>query len=109
MLLVLAVLFVLLSPGVLLTIPAGSRGLWMSRQTSIQAVLVHALIFGVVLYVVKMYLPAYTRSVDPFQTMTQQNATISAQRANATGGPMATMMKTEPFQGSTGPRGPMMR
>ena len=105
MLLVLAVLFILLSPGVLLTIPAGSRGIWMSRQTSIQAVLVHALLFGVVLYVVKMYWPKYTRSVDPFQTMTQQAANISAQRANATGGPMATMMKTESFQGMTGGTG----
>jgi hypothetical protein len=77
----------------------------MSRQTSIQAVLVHALLFGVVLYVVKMYWPKYTRSVDPFQTMTQQAANVSAQRANAAGGPMATMMKTESFQGMTGGTG----
>ena len=105
MLLVLAVLFILLSPGVLLTIPAGSRGIWMSRQTSIQAVLVHALLFGVVLYMVKMYWPAYRRSVDPFQTMTQQAANISAQRANATGGPMGSMMQPESFQGMTGGTG----
>ena len=105
MLLVLAVLFVLLSPGVLLTIPAGSRGLWMSRQTSIQAVLVHAVVFAAAIYLVKMYWPAYGRSVDPFQTMTQHAASASAQRANATGGPMASMMQPESFQGMTGGTG----
>jgi hypothetical protein len=40
------VLFVLLSPGFLLTLPPGSRGPWMSRQTSLPAVLVHAVVFA---------------------------------------------------------------
>jgi hypothetical protein len=39
------VLFILLSPGLLLTLPAGSRGVFMSGQTSVLAVLVHALVF----------------------------------------------------------------
>ena len=43
-----ALLFFLLSPGVLLTIPAGSRGLWMSGQTSIAAAAVHAIVFVLV-------------------------------------------------------------
>jgi hypothetical protein len=38
-------LFFVLSPGVLLTLPPGSRGVWMSRQTSILAAAVHALVF----------------------------------------------------------------
>jgi len=39
------ILFVLLSPGVLLTLPAGSRGIIMSGETSLLAVLVHAVLF----------------------------------------------------------------
>lgn len=48
-------LFVLLSPGFLLTIPAGSRGLLMSGQTSVAAVLVHGLVFALALYLVDLY------------------------------------------------------
>jgi hypothetical protein len=43
-----AVLFVLLSPGVLLTLPPGSRGVFMSGQTSLIAVGVHTLVFALV-------------------------------------------------------------
>jgi hypothetical protein len=39
------ILFILLSPGLLLTIPAGPKGLFMSGQTSIMAILVHAVVF----------------------------------------------------------------
>jgi hypothetical protein len=42
------VLFILLSPGVLLTLPPGSRGVFMSGQTSLIAVVVHGVIFLVV-------------------------------------------------------------
>jgi ascorbate-specific PTS system EIIC-type component UlaA len=41
-------LFFLLSPGVLLTIPPGSKGLFVSGQTSILAAAVHAVVFVVV-------------------------------------------------------------
>lgn len=37
--------FVLLSPGFLLTLPPGSKGIFMSHQTSMLAVLVHAFVF----------------------------------------------------------------
>lgn len=47
-LLLLTALFVVLSPGVLLTIPACSKGLLMSGQTSTRAVLVHAVVFYLV-------------------------------------------------------------
>lgn len=43
-----AVLFILLTPGVLLTLPPGSRGMWMSGQTSLMAVGVHTLVFALV-------------------------------------------------------------
>ena len=44
------ILFFLLSPGVLLTIPAGSRGLFASGQTSVLAAAIHAAVFVAALY-----------------------------------------------------------
>ena len=58
-----ALLFFLLSPGVLLTIPPGSGGLWMSRQTSLIAAAVHAVVFVVVLH----YAYGWMRSYEGFQ------------------------------------------
>ena len=52
-------LFVLLSPGVLLTLPAGSKGIVMSGQTSLMAVLVHAVLF----YVLVPFLAPMARRV----------------------------------------------
>jgi len=49
-LLVAGLLFFVLSPGVLLTIPSGSKGLFLSGQTSVLAALVHAVVFVVVSY-----------------------------------------------------------
>ena len=43
-----AVLFVLLTPGVLLTLPPGSKGVWMSGQSSLLSVGVHTLVFALV-------------------------------------------------------------
>jgi hypothetical protein len=48
--LVAGILFFLLSPGVLLTIPAGSRGLLASGQTSVLAAAVHAVVFVAAIY-----------------------------------------------------------
>jgi len=48
------ILFILLSPGLLLTIPPLSkRGLFMSGKTSTLSVFVHAAVFGVALYLLK--------------------------------------------------------
>ena len=49
MLLVATLLFVLLSPGVLLTLPPVGPKVFMSGKTSLLAVLVHAVVFYVVL------------------------------------------------------------
>jgi hypothetical protein len=65
MLLVVVLLFILLSPGVLLTLPPGSKGVWMSRQTSFAAVVVHTLVFLAALYAVKNYV--YPSRIDAFQ------------------------------------------
>jgi len=48
--LVLAALFFVLSPGVLLTLPPGGKGIFMSCQTSVMAAFVHAIVFAVVVY-----------------------------------------------------------
>lgn len=49
MLFLATVLFVLLSPGVLLTLPPVGPKIWMSGKTSLLAVLVHAVVFYVLL------------------------------------------------------------
>ena len=53
------VLFVLLSPGLLLTIPPLSRGLLTSGQTSVMAVLVHAVVFALVYSFLRRTFPQY--------------------------------------------------
>lgn len=65
MLLYTTLLFVLLSPGVLLTIPPVGKKLFMSGKTSLLAVLVHALVFYLV---ARCVLPTITgTSVEGFQ------------------------------------------
>ncbi len=49
------ILFVLLQPGLLLTLPAVGRRVFMSGKTSVQAVMVHALVFMTVVYFLKQY------------------------------------------------------
>jgi hypothetical protein len=49
MLLGATLLFILLSPGVLLTLPPIGGKIWMSGKTSLVAVLVHAVVFYVLL------------------------------------------------------------
>jgi hypothetical protein len=44
----LVLLFFVLSPGVLLTLPPGGKGVLMSGQTSLLAALVHAFVFAFV-------------------------------------------------------------
>ncbi len=51
--LVLAILFFVLSPGVLLTLPPVGKKIWMSGQTSITSVLVHAIVFVGILYLIQ--------------------------------------------------------
>ena len=54
--LIVVILFILLSPGVILTLPAGSKGVFFSGQTSISAAIVHSLVFVVCLTLIKYYL-----------------------------------------------------
>jgi hypothetical protein len=53
-----AVLFVLLTPGVLLTLPPGSAGVFRSGQSSLPAVGVHALVYAIVFASLRGQFPA---------------------------------------------------
>ena len=53
------ILFVLLSPGMLLTLPQGSKGMYFSEQTSMVSVLVHALVFAIVFALLRKQFPSY--------------------------------------------------
>ena len=61
------VLFILLSPGLLLTLPPVGKKVFMSCQTSVAAVLVHALVFAVALKYLP-YIPVLNQ-LDGFQNV----------------------------------------
>lgn len=74
MLLVATLLFVLLSPGVLLTLPPIGGKIFMSGKTSLIAVLVHAVVFYVLLSmrrqipVVNMIFEGFEENTTPMGT-----------------------------------------
>lgn len=51
-----AFLFIILSPGIVLTLPPGSKGIFFSGQTSFAAAVVHALVFVFVLAYCRRFL-----------------------------------------------------
>lgn len=61
-------LFILLSPGVLLTLPPVGKKVFMSGQTSTLAILVHALVFTLVLYLIKVAYIVPTKVEEGFVT-----------------------------------------
>jgi hypothetical protein len=54
-----AVLFILLTPGVLLTLPPGSKGIIRSGQSSLVAVGVHTLVFALVFSLMRIKFAKY--------------------------------------------------
>ncbi len=50
-----AILFFLLSPGVLLTLPPVGKKIWMSGQTSLVASIIHAIVFVGIVYLLSQY------------------------------------------------------
>ena len=58
-LIVTTILFILLSPGILLSIPPGSKGLFMSGQTSLSSAVVHTLVFALVFALLRKQFPQY--------------------------------------------------
>ena len=58
-LLVTTSLFLALSPGLLLTLPPGSGGVFQSGQTSLPAALTHAIVFAVVFALLRRQFPQF--------------------------------------------------
>ena len=58
-LLVTTSLFLALSPGMLLTLPPGSKGVFTSGQTSVPAALTHAVVFAVVFALLRKQFPQF--------------------------------------------------
>jgi len=58
-LLVTTILFLTLSPGILLTLPPGSKGVFMSGQTSVPAALVHTVVFAIVFAILRKQFPQF--------------------------------------------------
>jgi hypothetical protein len=54
--LICGILFFVLSPGVLLTLPPCSKGIFMSGQTSLMAAAVHAVVFVIVSHLIISYI-----------------------------------------------------
>ena len=57
--LLLALLFILLSPGVLITLPPVGRSIFMTRKTSLLSVIVHSILFVIVYSVLISYKEGY--------------------------------------------------
>ena len=60
------ILFILLSPGLILTIPPASKQLFFSCKTSITAILLHAVLFATLLYYID-FIPGLNR-IESFTT-----------------------------------------
>ena len=57
-LIVTAVLFAVLSPGMLLSLPPGSNGVFMSGQTSVASVFLHTLVYALVFALLRKQFPS---------------------------------------------------
>ena len=77
-------LFVLLSPGVVLTLPPVGSKVFFSGQTSVTAVLVHAAVFAVVYHFAKKAIKDY--NLDGFQSRQRNTTTVSGGNAYWGGG-----------------------
>ena len=53
------ILFILLSPGMILTVPPGDNGVLASGQTSITAVVVQAVLFALLYLSLRVVFPSY--------------------------------------------------
>ena len=58
-LIVVGTLFLLLSPGMLLTLPPGSNGIFLSGQTSLMSISLHTIVFALVFAFLRTSFPQY--------------------------------------------------
>jgi len=54
-----AILFIILSPGLLLTFPPGKKGMFLSGETSLYSVGMHAVVFAVIFALLRTNFPQY--------------------------------------------------
>ena len=52
-------LFLALSPGLLLSLPPGSKGVYMSGETSVESVMIHAIVFAVIFALLRRQFPQF--------------------------------------------------
>jgi hypothetical protein len=93
------ILFVLLSPGLLLTLPPIGKKWYRTGQTSVQAILVHAIVFAVALYALKKY-----GKYEAFQSSTAPSpaGAVSTQRGSTTtSGSMGNTVSVATRRGAT--------
>ncbi len=79
------ILFIVLSPGIVLTLPPGSKGVFASCQTSLLAVLVHAVVF----YLALMYVPRYIEGFQELQANPETAKLAAAANPELAGVPTA--------------------
>jgi hypothetical protein len=53
------ILFILLSPGFIITLPSTEKGFYMSRETSIQSIFFHALVFSLIYFLLRKFFADY--------------------------------------------------
>ncbi len=80
------VLFVLLSPGILLSIPPVGKRFFMTGKTSMTAVLVHAVIFGLLLYLLHSRYEGFTAKSKTQVVKTNQPTMFSSTTTTNTTG-----------------------
>ncbi len=79
MLLAATILFILLSPGVLLTLPPVGSKIFMSGKTSLIAVLVHAVVFYVLLSF-RRQIPVLNVFIEGFEAAGQVETPMSTKK-----------------------------
>lgn len=79
MLLLATALFVLLSPGVLLTLPPIGGKWWMTGKTSLVAVLVHAVVFYVLLSM-RRQIPVINVIFEGFEAQGEQGQAMAVKK-----------------------------
>jgi hypothetical protein len=82
-------LFILLSPGFLLSIPAVGGKYLMTGKTSVTSVLVHAVVFGLALYLLKTYY-----GVEGFAPVNRQAPVVRGATARFNQAPIMNRMAT---------------
>lgn len=73
-------LFILLSPGLLVTLPPVGK-IFMSNKTSVTAILVHAIVFALILTLIKSVKEGFQMTTTPFYNPSEADSLISAATA----------------------------